>query len=71
MTRRSCPFTQRDVARAVRGVKATGLPVLRIEVDVTGKIIVVVAEPDDTVNSQNGGPLDQWMARHADQTQGH
>jgi hypothetical protein len=38
-------FKKRDVTRAVQGVRAAGVPVARVEIDGTGKIIVVAGEP--------------------------
>jgi hypothetical protein len=42
MSRRPCIFRQRDVTKAVKGVAAAGVPVAKVEVDNTGKIVVVV-----------------------------
>lgn len=42
MSRRPCVFRQRDVTKAVKGVAAAGVPVAKVEVDNTGKIVVVV-----------------------------
>lgn len=40
MARGPMTFRQRDLTRAVRGVRAAGLEVGRVEIDKTGKIIV-------------------------------
>jgi hypothetical protein len=45
MSRGPLPFRQTDVARAIKGTVAAGLTVQRVEVDKTGRIIVIVAEP--------------------------
>jgi hypothetical protein len=41
MTNRPAPFRQSDVCRAVKGAKAAGVEVKRVEVDPSGKIIIV------------------------------
>jgi 3-keto-L-gulonate-6-phosphate decarboxylase len=48
MSRRQLTFRQNDVARAIKGAVAGGLTVQRVEVDKTGKIIVVVGEAGKT-----------------------
>jgi hypothetical protein len=50
-------FKQDDVARAVKGVKAAGLPVARVVV-LDGRIEVIVGEPDST---EIGNPLDRLL----------
>jgi hypothetical protein len=46
MARGACKFTQADVARALKGAKAAGVDVGRVEIDKDGKIVVVVGKPD-------------------------
>lgn len=60
MARRALTFKQADVSRAVKGVAAAGVKVMRVEVDPSGKITVVTAEG---ANPPAGSPLDDWMAR--------
>lgn len=55
MGRRHCDFTQRDVTRAVRAVTAAGKPIARVEIDQTGKIVLVVANDLDRVE-----PVNEW-----------
>jgi hypothetical protein len=40
MTRRAA-FRQTDVSRAVRGATAAGVSIARIEVDASGKIVII------------------------------
>jgi len=54
---------QVDITRAVRAVRAAGVDVARVEVDVDGKIIVVAGKPADAATAVS--PLDRWMASHA------
>lgn len=41
MSRRAAIFRQGDVTRAARGAVKAGLPVSRVEIDQTGKIVVI------------------------------
>jgi hypothetical protein len=44
MSRRRSTFSQADVTRASRGAVKAGLPVRRVEIDATGKIVIVCVE---------------------------
>ncbi|NDV52151.1 hypothetical protein [Salipiger sp. PrR003] len=46
MANRPATFKQSDVTRAARGVTAAGLPVVGVEIDREGKIIIRCAESD-------------------------
>lgn len=64
MPRRRAPFTQADIARALKGAASAGLRVARLEIDAEGKIVII---------SETGAPppepateFDAWRAkRHA------
>jgi hypothetical protein len=71
MSRGPLTFRQADVTRALRAVKDAGVEVARVEVDKTGKIVVVVGEPDKTNAAGPDTPLDRWMANHADAIEGN
>ncbi len=43
MARRPCTFTRRDITRALRGAKAAGIEVQRVEIDKAGKIVLVTS----------------------------
>lgn len=47
MARGALSFRQGDVTRAVRAVRNAGVEVLRVEVDKTGRIIVVTAKQSE------------------------
>jgi hypothetical protein len=62
MSRVSATFRQIDVTRVLRAARAAGIEVTRIEVDPSGRIIVMTsvgAAPEPT------GDLDKWLATHA------
>ena len=68
MTRARPTFRQHDVTKAVKAVKAAGLPVAGVKVNPqTGAIEVVTA---GHLQVEDSNPLDQWMAKHARQAQG-
>jgi hypothetical protein len=48
MARGRCTFRQNDLTRAVKAVRAAGVPVAKVEVDRDGKIIVVAGQPGQT-----------------------
>lgn len=43
MSARPARFKQVDVTRACNGVKAAGFPVSRVEIDASGKIVILCA----------------------------
>jgi hypothetical protein len=57
MTARAA-FKQDDVSRAVKGVKAAGLPVARVVV-VDGRIEVIVGDPESEGPQPMKNPLDR------------
>ncbi len=46
MARGPLSFRQRDLVRALRGAKAAGLEVSKVEIDKEGKIIVIIGRSD-------------------------
>jgi hypothetical protein len=47
MARAPSTFRQLDVTRAVKAVSAAGVHIARIEIDKTGKIVIITADPTD------------------------
>ena len=45
--RRGPTFRQCDVSRAVKGARAAGIAVARIEIDIAGKIVTISGAPQD------------------------
>ena len=64
MSRTAARFRQHDVTRALRAVAAAGMEAARVEIDQTGKIVILLGSVD-RVEPSNA--LDQWMAGHAHQ----
>ena len=54
------PFRQTDVKRAVKGARAGGLEVGRVEIDAAGKIVLVAKSEQSELLS----PLDKWKQDH-------
>lgn len=58
MARGPCAFTQSDVTRAVKGAKAAGLPVARVQIGKDGSITIETGkppEPDETARNEWDG----------------
>ena len=70
MTRKSRDqlFKRSDFARLVAAARSEGLPIARIDVIRDG-LSLVVGEPVKN-GSAEANPLDQWIAKHADQAEG-
>jgi hypothetical protein len=47
MSRGPSIFRQSDVTRAIKGAAAAGVHIARIEIDKTGKIVIITADPTD------------------------
>jgi hypothetical protein len=57
MARGEANFKQQDLTRVARGAKAAGIEVQRFEVDKTGKIVVVTAQPAMDTSDKSD---DEW-----------
>ena len=58
MTRAPSTFRQQDVTRAVRAVAAAGVHIARVEIDKTGKIVIITA--DATGRSGEKMEANEW-----------
>ena len=58
MPRRPCTFKETDLKRAVKGVRAAGVEVARVEIGKNGHIIVVPGKLTET--SQEDGEHNEW-----------
>jgi hypothetical protein len=47
MARRPSAFTQSDLTRELKAVRASGVEVGRVEIDKEGKIVVIIGEPNE------------------------
>jgi hypothetical protein len=62
MADKRTPFKMHDMRRALRAIKDEGLSVVSVEVDPTGKFVIV----SGTVSQQDReDPLDKWIRAHA------
>lgn len=68
--RHSASFRQRDVARAVRAVLATGVGVARVEIGTDGKISILTGKPIDGALMNEQDDLDRELAEF-DARHGH
>jgi hypothetical protein len=67
VSRQPCVFKQTDLTRALKGARAAGMEVARIEIEKDGRIVVVPGkttgqpEADDSTMSQSN-PWDTYAA---------
>ena len=59
MSVRAKAFRQADVSRAVKGAKAAGIDVARVEIGLDGRIVVVAGLPEP-IEPENLSPLERW-----------
>ena len=66
MARAPSTFRQQDVTRAVKAVTAAGVHIARIEIDKTGKIVIITADatgqPGERRRRTNGTACDAPVA---------
>jgi len=61
MARRTSRFRQQDLTRALKGAKAAGVEVGRVEIEPDGKIVVFTASDAQEAST----PLEKWKRDHA------
>jgi hypothetical protein len=61
-------FRQLDVTRAVKGTRAAGVPVARVEIGKDGKIVVIAGKQDETEKDESK-PTSGMRSNDADQAQ--
>ena len=66
MTRQPSSFRQSDLTRAVKAVIAAGVGIARVEIDKSGKIIIITGETTEQPGQASGiNDLDTWIAKRA------
>src|SRR5262249_53431439 len=58
MSRAPSTFRQQDVTRAVKAVTAAGVRIARVEIDKTGKIVIITADPTNQPDETTGA--NEW-----------
>ena len=65
MSRRPATFRQRDAEALVRAVRKGGCEVARVELDCSGKIVVITAKPTEALPiDELDRELAEFEARH-------
>jgi hypothetical protein len=59
MSRVPSTFRQADVTKAVKAVVAAGVDIARVEIDATGKIVIVTGKPETQENGPRAGS-NEW-----------
>jgi hypothetical protein len=62
MARAPSTVRQLDVSRAVKAVVAAGVEIVRVEIDKSGKIVIVTKGSKTEISEPT--PLDVWRASH-------
>ena len=57
-SRKPCTFKQSDVTPAIRGIAKAGVAVQRVEVDRSGKIVVLIAAAESEPSLTTGNEWD-------------
>jgi hypothetical protein len=65
MARAPSTFRQQDVTRAVKAVTAAGVNIARVEIDKSGKIVIVTGGAKAELSEL--APLDAWRERRRGQ----
>jgi hypothetical protein len=60
MTRRPSVFTQAQVSRAVRGALKAALTVSRVEIDASGKIVVICSEDAPDIEESPDAAMERF-----------
>ena len=61
-------FRQSDLTRALKAAIAAGLQVAAVEIDPSGKIVIMTGARE---RASSANALDKWMAKDADKIEGH
>jgi hypothetical protein len=62
MSRKACTFRQSDLAKAIKGAKAGGLDIARVEITPDGRIIVIAGSGLSEQNAASSNPWDGAQA---------
>ena len=65
MARAPSTFRQSDVTRAVKAVAAAGVNIARVEIDKSGKIVIVTGDAKAELSEL--APLDAWREQRRGQ----
>jgi hypothetical protein len=61
-------FRQQDVTRAIKAAVAAGVGIARVEIDKSGKIVIVTGKPQEAAVAAPQDDLDrelaEWEGRH-------
>jgi hypothetical protein len=64
-------YKQREASRAIRAAKAAGIRNPEIEIDLGGGRRMIIRDGDRGRPSENREELDEWIDKHARETQGN
>lgn len=61
MARGPLTFRQQDLVRALKGAKAAGIEIARVEIDKAGKIVMVTGKPSTDLPPASENPWDEVL----------
>jgi hypothetical protein len=67
MSRGPCTFKATDVTKAVKAVTAAGVEVSRVEIDKSGRIVIITGKPGEANGGESANPWDTVLSDDANQ----
>jgi hypothetical protein len=67
MSRGPCTFKQADITKAVKAVAKAGVQVARVEVDKSGRIVIITGKPGEANGGESANPWDTVLSDDANQ----
>jgi len=60
MSRAPSTFRQQDVTKAIKAVAAAGVHIARVEIDQTGKIVIIAKDPTENQPGESATEVNEW-----------
>src|SRR5262249_41793706 len=60
MSRAPSTFRQQDVTKAIKAVAAAGVHIARVEIDKTGKIVIIAKNPTENQPGESAAEVNEW-----------
>ena len=60
MARGPCKLKKADITRAINAARTCGLEIARVEIDISGRIVIVAGKPVE-IENENKNPWDEVL----------
>lgn len=60
MARGPCKLKKADITRAISAARNSGLEIARVEIDISGRIVIVAGKPVE-IENENKNPWDEVL----------